>query len=177
MTLLNTIKKTGRTVESAISRSNVARAPGDMDILDTLKKEHEEAAELITQLVDSKSGSERKSLLKKIKAALVPHLRAEETVLYDAIIALKDKAIKQDGEEGYLEHGLADNMLATLGKISNATSPEFSAAAKVLKELVEHHVKEEERDVWADARKNFTVEDRVEMNRAFMAAKKKVRIA
>ena len=89
--------------------------------------------------------------------------------------ALKDKGAKQDGEEGHFEHGLAEKMLTTLGKIANATSPEFSAAAKVLKELVEHHVEEEEKNVWADVRKNFTDEDRLQMNRSFEAAKKKVR--
>jgi hypothetical protein len=55
-------------------------------------------------------------------------------------------------------------------------SPEFSAAAKVLKEIVEHHVEEEERNVWADVRKHFSEEERLEMNRRFEAAKQKVRV-
>jgi hypothetical protein len=46
----------------------------------------------------------------------------------------------------------------------------------VLKELVEHHVEEEERNIWADVRKNFSDEDRFAMNRAFEAAKKKVKV-
>ena len=99
-----------------------------IDILETLKEEHEEVADLLKKMVDSESGAERKALLKKIKMALVPHVRAEEKVVYDAIIGLRDKNAKIDGEEGYLEHGLADKMLATLGKISNAMSPEFSAS-------------------------------------------------
>ncbi len=107
----------------------------------------------------------------------MPHVRAEEKVVYDAILKLKDKHTQQDGEEGYLEHGLADKMLASLGKIQNAASPEFSATSKVLKELVEHHVEEEEHNVWADVRSNFSADDRIEMNRKFEAAKKKVRVA
>ena len=67
-------------------------------------------------------------------------------------------------------------MLATLGKITNATSPEFSAAAKVLKELIEHHVQEEENAVWSDAKKNFSLEQRQAMNVAYLKAKKSVRI-
>ena len=106
----------------------------------------------------------------------MPHLRAEEKVVYDAILALKDKDAKIDGEEGYLEHELGDKTLAKLGKIANAMSPEFTATAKVLKELVEHHVEEEERNVWADVRKNFDADDRIEMNRKFEAAKKKVKV-
>jgi len=148
----------------------------DMDILDKLKQEHDEVADLLKKLVDSQSGSERKKLLRQIKNALVPHLRAEEKVVYDAIAAVKGKDPKINSAEGYLEHSLGDKVLGQLGKISNAMSPEFSASSKVLKELVEHHVQEEERNVWADVKKNFSSEDRIQMNRDFEAAKKRVKI-
>jgi hypothetical protein len=46
----------------------------------------------------------------------------------------------------------------------------------VLKELVEHHVEEEERNIWSDVKENFSDEDRYAMNVAFEAAKKKVKI-
>jgi hypothetical protein len=146
-----------------------------VDVLETLKEEHEAVADLLTRLVESKSGAERKSLFKQVKAALVPHSRAEEQVLYDAIIALRKKGVQKDGEEGYLEHGLADKMIATLGKIGKPMSPEFGAAAKVLKELIEHHVREEENALWSDAKKNFSTERRQAMNIAYLKAKKAVR--
>jgi hypothetical protein len=175
MSLITSLKNRVKGVDFPFAPS--ATAEGDVDVLDTLKKEHEEVAEMLKQLVASDRAAERKVLLKEIKHALVPHVRAEEKVVYDAILALKDKQIKTDGEEGYLEHGLADKMLATLGKISNVMSPEFGAAAKVLKELVEHHVEEEENAVWSDVKKNFSADERVAMNRKFEAAKKKVRVA
>jgi hemerythrin superfamily protein len=151
--------------------------PDDMDILDKLKEEHDEVKALLGKLVDSEKAAERTALLKKIKAALVPHTRAEEKVVYDAILAVRgDKEAKIDGNEGYYEHAHADMALKTLGAIKPATSPEFTAAAKVLKELVEHHVKEEERNVWRDVRKHFGSEQRIEMNRKFEAAKKRVKV-
>ena len=176
MDLLESIKTTGRKLERAVSHRQGTVRPDDKDILDTLKKEHDEVDAMLKKLVDSHNSAERKSLVRKIKAALVPHLRAEEKVVYNAILALKDKDAKVDGEEGYLEHELGDKTLAKLTKIANAMSPEFTATAKVLKELVEHHVEEEERNVWAHVRKNFDSDDRIEMNRAFEAAKKKVKV-
>jgi hemerythrin superfamily protein len=146
------------------------------DILDTLKKEHEEASDLLAKIVESEKAGERKALLKKLKAALAPHLVAEEKVVYRAVSALKDDKARQDGSEGKLEHDLAMRTLVKLGKISNAASPEFSAAAKVLKELVEHHVEEEESNIWDDVRENFSDQDRASMNRAFEIEKKKVAI-
>jgi len=176
MSLVTTLKKTGRKMSGALSGDKMAGADEGADVLDLLKEDHDEVKALLKKLVDGKTAAERKSLVKQIKAALVPHVRAEEKTVYDAIIALKDKQPKQDGEEGYLEHALADKTLTGLDKIANAMSPEFSAAAKVLKELVEHHVEEEETNVWSDVRKNFSDEERMEMGRKFQAAKKKVRV-
>jgi hypothetical protein len=175
MDLQNTARKAGRKVGQLFSSDSAVQA--DTDILDKLGQEHDEVEELLTQLVDSQNGTERKSLLRKIKTALVPHLRAEEKVVYDAVMAVKGKKTTQDGEEGYLEHQLGDKVLGKLGKMQSATSPEFSAAAKVLKELVQHHVEEEERNIWADVRENFSNEERIEMTRRFEAAKKKVRVS
>jgi hemerythrin-like domain-containing protein len=152
-------------------------ANGGSDILATLKKEHEEVASMLEQLVSTESGAERKKLVKQIKAALVPHLKAEEKVVYKAITKLRDKEARQDGEEGIIEHRLAINMLSSFGKAGNATSPQFSAAAKVLKELVSHHVEEEETNIWKDIRENFSDEDRIAMNERFETAKGKVRVA
>jgi hemerythrin superfamily protein len=148
----------------------------DSDILDTLKQDHDDVAEMLDKLVESHSTTERKSLLASIKSALVPHLRAEEKIVYDAVGVLRSKDSKEHAEEGYIEHKLGDKMLADLGKISSMTSPEFSAGAKVLKELVEHHVEEEEKNIWADVKEHFSAEQRVEMNRKFLAAKKRVKI-
>lgn len=176
MNLIRTAKKQVRRITSRARSNGKGHANGGTDILDTLKKEHEEVAAMLEELVDSDNGPERKKLVKQIKAALVPHLRAEEKVLYKSVLGLRDKQAKQDGEEGIIEHRLADKMLAGLGTAKSATSPQFSAAAKVLKELVQHHVEEEERVIWQDVKANFSAEDRVAMNRKFEAEKQRVRV-
>jgi iron-sulfur cluster repair protein YtfE (RIC family) len=172
MPVMNMVDKARRKVGRAMSTEEAEEG----DILDTLKEEHEEVAALLEQLVESESTATRRSLLKQIKSALVPHLRAEEKVVYDAISAQRDKQAQTDSAEGYYEHALGDRMLANLEKIEKPNSPEFSAAAKVLKELVEHHVEEEENNVWKDVREHFSDEERVKMNRKFLAAKTRVRV-
>ena len=87
MNLTATLKKTRNTIEKAL----IGEAGDGKDVLDQLKEEHEEVAELLEQLVKSQRAGERKSVLAKIKAALVPHVRAEEKIVYDAVIALRDK--------------------------------------------------------------------------------------
>jgi hemerythrin superfamily protein len=146
------------------------------DVLDTLKQEHDEVKQLLSQLQDAETSSQRRSLVKQIKAALLPHTKAEEKVVYDAVIAIKDKEAQQDGYEGYLEHEWANKTLQRLENMESANSPEHKATAKVLKELVEHHIKEEESAVWKDVREHFDDEERARMNTAFLAAKTKVRV-
>lgn len=168
-------------LETARSKAQKVMAEADeavpeTDILSTLKHEHREVKALLTELVETTSAPRRKKLLADVKAALVPHARAEEKVVYRPLILSKDKDLQQDGYEGGTEHKLADRLLAQLSKIENAASPEFTAVAKVLKEMIEHHVKEEEKDIFSDVKDNFSKAERYEMNERFLAEKQKVQV-
>jgi hemerythrin-like domain-containing protein len=174
MTVQTSVRKVTKAVKKVVRGE--AATKEDRDILDTLKQEHDEVKSLLSKLQDAEGASERKSLVKQIKQALVPHTKAEEKVVYDAIIALRDKKTQIDGEEGYIEHGLASKTLQQLEKCASATSAEHIALAKVLKELVGHHIEEEENNVWSDVEEHFSDEEREDMNRAFLAAKEKVRV-
>jgi hemerythrin-like domain-containing protein len=166
----NATKKVVKTL------SGDPESPDDTDLLDTLKKEHDEVKSLLSDLQAAESPGQRKSLVQKIKIALVPHTKAEEKVLYDAVIAVRDKEVQVDGHEGYIEHDLASKTLQKLAAIANATSAQHKAAAKVLKELVEHHIQEEESNVWDDAKDHFSDDQRKRMNVAYLAAKARVKV-
>ena len=175
MSVQTSVRKATRTVKKVI-RGEAPAETEDRDILDTLKQEHDEVKALLSKLQDAEGASERKSLVKQIKQALVPHTKAEQKVVYDAVIAVRDKKLQTDGEEGYIEHDLASKTLQQLDKCASATSPEHRALAKVLKELVEHHIQEEEKNIWDDVEEHFSDEEREQMNRAFLAAKQKVSV-
>jgi hemerythrin superfamily protein len=170
MSVRSSIEQATKTVMGVLS-------PGESqaDILDTLQMEHDEVQDLLQQLTGSDNGREQKSLVARIKQALIPHTKAEEKVVYDAVLALKGRHAKIDGNEGYLEHSLASETLKKLDKLT-ANTPEFKAAAKVLKDLVNHHVQEEERNIWSQVKENFSSEQRDRMNRDFLGAKKRVKI-
>lgn len=172
------MKSAVRSATNAVIRtlSSKPDAASDADLLDTLKKEHDEVKSLLSDLQDAQSSAQRRGLVQKIKLALVPHTKAEQKVLYDAVIAIRDKDVQVDGHEGYVEHELASRTLKKLDAIENATSPEHRATAKVLKELLEHHIKEEEDSVWSDAKENFSPDQRKQMNVAYLAAKSRVKV-
>jgi hemerythrin superfamily protein len=174
MDMKSEVRKATGAVKKALS-PEPARAE-ETDILDTLKKEHDEVKALLAELQDAENGPQRGRLVQQIKMALVPHTKAEEKVVYDRVIALRDKDAQIDGHEGYVEHELASKTLQRLDSMGASTSAEHQAVAKVLKELVEHHIKEEESNVWSDVKKSFSEEDRFEMNVQFEAAKARVKI-
>lgn len=174
MTLRSAVRSATQAVTQAMSASD--REAAGVDILKTLKDEHNEVKALLSRLEDASGAAERRALVKRIKAALVPHTKAEEKVVYDAVLRLRDKDAQEDGYEGYLEHEWAAKTLQRLAGIRNATSPEHRATGKVLKELVEHHIREEESNVWADVKSHFSDQQRVAMNRTFLAAKKRVKL-
>jgi hypothetical protein len=105
----------------------------EQDLLDTLKTEHDEVKALLEDLENADTAPQRRALVQKIKRALLPHTRAEEKVLYAALIALRTKDAQVDGHEGNIEHDLAARTLQKLAAIKGANSAEHIAAAKVLK--------------------------------------------
>ncbi len=170
MTIRTSIAQAASSVMGALNPQE-----SENDILSTLQAEHDEVQEMLEKLNGSDKAREQKQLVARIKAALVPHNKAEEKVVYDAVLALRGREARVDGHEGYIEHNLGGITLKKLEKLT-ANTPEFKAAAKVLKELIDHHVEEEERNIWSLVRRNFSAEDRAVMNRDFLAAKKKVRV-
>lgn len=168
MTVRSSIEQATKSVMGALAPST-----GEGDILDTLQIEHDEVQDLLKQLTESEDGREQRSLLNQIKQALVPHTKAEEEVVYTPIAALSAEKAKIDGAEGFTEHALASATLMQLDKLTPNT-PEFKADAKVLKELVDHHIREEERNIWSQIRENFSDEQREQMNRDFLQAKTRV---
>jgi iron-sulfur cluster repair protein YtfE (RIC family) len=173
MGVKSVVKRATAVMREAVGGGTDSRS---QDLLDTLKTEHDEVKELLDELQATTASAKRKALVRRLKSALVPHTKAEEKVLYAALIRLRDKDAQTDGHEGNVEHNLAAKTLQALGRIANATSPAHKATAKVLKELVEHHIQEEERNAWSDAKKHFSDDDRIAMNRRYLAVKSTIKV-
>lgn len=145
-----------------------------MDILTALKKDHDEAKSLLDRIVKSKSGATRAELFAKFKSALTKHSRAEEAMVYERLKPEGETA-KNFALEGYVEHEVADRLIADLSRARKKDSEEWTARVTVLKELLEHHIEEEEGDMFSEARKAFEKPEREAMADEFKAAKQKVR--
>jgi hemerythrin superfamily protein len=129
-----------------------------MNALDVLKKDHKEIKKLLSQLEDEDSGREQRNVFGEVEQKLKLHEYLEETLLYPEL--KKHEESKEEAIEGFVEHHTANAVLVDLSE-QRAGSAEFAARAKVLKELVEHHIEEEEGELF-DKAKEVLGEDRLE---------------
>jgi hypothetical protein len=123
-----------------------------MDPLTMLKKQHREVDALFKRAEKSERPDERRRIVAEIKENLELHMRLEEEMFYPAVREAPARAAEDTVLEAYEEHAVAKAAMARLSE----TDPEderFSAKTTVLHELIKHHVKEEEQEMFKLARK------------------------
>lgn len=145
-----------------------------MTIYEVLKKDHDNLKELLNELVMIGADDEetRHELIKQIRDEIVPHSRAEETVLYNSMRMI-DSA-KDVVMHGYQEHMEAEALLRTL-QVKDKVDLDWQETAKKLKKALEHHIEEEEGKIFGVARQLFTQEEAAMMAEAFEQLKPEVK--
>lgn len=123
-----------------------------------LKSDHATVKRLLRELTETteRAVKTRENLVSRIEQELKTHAQLEEEVFYPAFKAVSEGSDAEDlFYEAAEEHHVVDMVLPAL-KAANPKSHEFSAKAKVLKDLIEHHIKEEEGQMFAEARRMFS---------------------
>lgn len=124
------------------------------DLVAAIMKDHDGLRQFIGVLKDTKRDmSERRKAFELFSALLKSHTIAEEKAVYKPMEEKAKHDLVIRIEEGYVEHSVADKVLADMEK---ATDPNvWSAHANVLAELVEHHLKEEEDEMFPMMKKQI----------------------
>jgi hemerythrin superfamily protein len=142
-------------------------------ILDLLHADHEKVAEMFEQMC----GGEHKNpteLFKQIKNELTAHAKAEQKVLYTRMKKTGEEEATDFALEGAVEHELVEQLLDQLGRSRQKGSDEWMARAKVLKEMVQHHVDEEESAGFKAARECFNENELEQLGAEFQREKHKI---
>lgn len=122
-----------------------------------LKSDHATVKRLLRELSETteRAVKQREALVAQIERELKMHAQLEEEIFYPAFKAASRGTEAEDlFYEAAEEHHIVDMVLPAL-KAANPKSKEFTAKASVMKELVEHHIKEEESEMFAEARELF----------------------
>ena len=143
-------------------------------ILQDLYEDHREVAGMIDTILETEDGSERNRLFKEMMTKLVAHLEAEQRVLYKKMEKSEDEKTRKFAFEGTNEHQIAEQQLQHMAKARNKAGEQWTAQLTVLRELVNHHVEEEESTGWSCARKEFDREELDKMRDQFRRQKEKL---
>jgi hemerythrin-like domain-containing protein len=140
-------------------------------ILQDLHDDHKEVASLIDSMMDNPDTAERDRLFEEMRSKLVPHLEAEQEVLYKRLATSKSHDARSFAQEGASEHRLVEQQLRKMWEAGGKAGEGWSAELKVLEGLIEHHVYDEESAGFSCARKEFSTEELEAMARQFQTLK------
>jgi hypothetical protein len=138
-----------------------------MDAFNLLKADHRKVAGLFDEL-ESADGKAKLQVFEQIKTELELHTHIEEKIFYPALE--KPRETHDLTLEAYEEHDVVKKLLRQLSRAKTANE-EWEAQAKVLRENVEHHVEEEENELFEKADAALG-EERIEALGEEMAAEK-----
>jgi len=143
-------------------------------IYELLKADHKTVKSLFEEMEASEDAATRTRLVAKLKQELLAHSEAEDVVFY---LPLKSEEKVHDlileAEE---EHRVISRLLGELERLS-AENEKWKARLTVLKELVEHHVEEEEGEMFKKARSVLDRAQEREIGAAFLAEKQRIQAA
>ena len=134
-----------------------------------LKADHDKVQELFDRVKANEDG-DNSDTFDTIRRELVMHTHLEETIFYPFLLSNGDEDLQKITREGIEEHRQVKMFLEELGSMSG-NSEAFPAKLQVLMEDVEHHVKEEENEMFPQIRDQFSDEQLNELGSRMKAEK------
>ncbi|MEA2545596.1 MAG: hypothetical protein QOI09_869 [Chloroflexota bacterium] len=142
-----------------------------MDAIALLKTDHDKVKRLLDELESTteRGVKTRAELFATIKGELTLHEIVEEEIFYPELKAhpkAKDIVL-----EGYEEHHVVDTLMKELEEL-DVNDETWGAKATVMKENIEHHIEEEEGEMFRTARQVFDAAELDELGQRMDARKK-----
>lgn len=144
-----------------------------MDAFDFITEEHTRMDRTFGQIAATSEDQHktRESLFENLKKDLEIHMKIEEAIIYPE---LKEHSKTEDkGFEGIAEHDVGKNLLREMDSMPK-DNKEWTAKFDVLKESMEHHNKEEEKELFPAARKVLSQDKIDEMGKRLKEEKEKL---
>jgi hemerythrin superfamily protein len=132
-----------------------------MDAIELLKSDHKKVRGMLAELAETtaRATKTRSELLASIRKELEIHTQIEEEIFYPAFKAAGKKEDDQNMfHEAMEEHRAAGDLVLPDLLGTDVNTPEFGGRAKVLKEMIEHHAGEEEKEMFPRAKELLSKE-------------------
>jgi hemerythrin-like domain-containing protein len=141
-----------------------------MDALTLLKNDHDKVKGIMSELEPTTERAEktRTELFAKLKSELTVHEIIEEEIFYPTL--KQHPKAKEIVLEGYEEHNVVDTLMGELEALP-VTDETWGAKASVMIENIEHHIEEEEGEMFQKARQVFDRQELEELGKAMETRK------
>jgi len=141
-----------------------------MDAMSLLKEDHRKVKKMLAELESTteRGVKTREELFTRVKRELVVHEAIEEEIFYPA---LKEHPKTKDiALEAYEEHNVVDTVMAEIEGVAYDDET-WGAKYKVMKENLEHHIEEEEGEMFKQARQVFDQDEPAHLGESMKARK------
>jgi hemerythrin-like domain-containing protein len=147
------------------------------DAISLLKKDHEKVRGLLKRLESAADrGDDRaEDLLAQVDREVKIHSQVEEEIFYPAFnVAARTKEDSKLFFEATEEHHVVDLVMPEVHDSEGGGREDFAAKTKVLRDLIEHHAEEEEKEMFPKAKKLIGREELQELGRRIKARKQEL---
>jgi hemerythrin superfamily protein len=143
-----------RTQSGARAGTQSNAMAAGQDAIALLTADHREVSEMFEQFeqLGDRATTSKEKLKDKICKALIAHTTIEEEIFYPAVRAAKVEEGEDMVDEAIVEHASAKDLIKQLQEMQ-PDDDLYDAKVKVLSEQIEHHVKEEEKEMFPKAKK------------------------
>jgi iron-sulfur cluster repair protein YtfE (RIC family) len=138
-----------------------------------LKEDQEKVKKILGELESTteRGVKTREELFTKVKEELVVHEAIEEQIFYPAL--KEHSKTKEIALEGYEEHHVVDTVMAEIEGVAY-DDEKWGAKFKVMKENLEHHIEEEEGEMFKQARQVFDEDELAQLGESMLARKQEL---
>jgi len=154
---------------SGAARDVAARIKGLYGVFSTIAAQHGEARALLKRLESEDDADKQSDVWRKLRVELLSHERAELAEVFPELgrfPQLQDLVRRHGADATVLEDAIADVDAAAYG------SEQWEAALSSLKDLLEHHIEEEEEEYFPRATDFIDKDAAAELDERFQAARK-----
>ena len=144
-----------------------------MDAMSLLKEDHRKVKKLLVELESTteRGVKTREELFAKVKQELVVHEAIEEEIFYPAL--KEHPKTKEIALEGYEEHHVVDTVMAEIEGVAY-DDEKWGAKFTVMKENLEHHIEEEEGEMFKQAKQVFDEDELAQLGESMKARKQEL---
>lgn len=143
-------------------------------ILECLKQDHDMVRQMSAQIMETEDADERKTLFRELMNAVEAHRQAEEQVVYRRMEKTDDEEAKEFAFEGEQEHALVHQLMELLAKSRRKGDLKWHARFKALKDMLDHHIEEEESEAFPKIKELFDSSEQEKMAEEFEKKKEKI---